>query len=98
MIVVLLKILFIVAIVWLLLSAYSISTRKAYKRQLLADEIHFCDTKDGWRIGIYRFKSKKEGKSEPVLLVHGLTSNPYIFDAFPDLSLARFLACGPSYP
>ncbi len=53
--------------------------------------VHYCATRDGWKIALHRHEGKK--RRHPVLLVHGLASNFYNMD-FPikDFSLAKYLS------
>ncbi|MCA9562111.1 MAG: alpha/beta hydrolase [Myxococcales bacterium] len=51
-----------------------------------------AETRDGWRIALYRYKPERpRPKQSPVLLCHGLGSNRFDLDA-PNSSLAVYLA------
>lgn len=56
------------------------------------DETSYFMTKDGWRLAVHRYRSKRDEVTYPVVLCHGLDSNRYIFDLRPGPSLARYLA------
>ncbi len=63
-----------------------------------ADELHFAETDDGWRLALYRYLPGEavEGLQpvpgrEPVILCHGLSSNHYSLDFDEHNSLARYL-------
>jgi len=43
-----------------------------------ADEIHRVRTEDGWRITLYRFKSKTDS-NEPVFFSHGISGSQFCF-------------------
>jgi pimeloyl-ACP methyl ester carboxylesterase len=58
-----------------------------------ADELQFAETDDGWQIALYRYLPHEpfQGRREPVILCHGLSSNHYSMDFDEGNSLARYL-------
>lgn len=73
-------------------SIYTLAIRKLMPRKVRADEIHFADTKDGWRIRLCRYLPKgDEASREPVLVVHGANANQWNMTAPADESLVDLL-------
>jgi pimeloyl-ACP methyl ester carboxylesterase len=56
------------------------------------DERHTARTADGWNIGLYRYRPRRERVGIPVVMGHGLCGTRMIFDVHPDYSMARALA------
>lgn len=52
----------------------------------------FAETKDGWRIALYRYAAIGDRKSVPVVAGHGFAGSRLIWDLTHETSLARFLA------
>ena len=74
-----------------------IATPLIFVRQYLsdrkADEIHFVDCTDGWKIALHRYLPRVEEKELlPVILCHGLGANHFNFDIDDGHSLAVELA------
>jgi pimeloyl-ACP methyl ester carboxylesterase len=59
-----------------------------------ADEHHFAETPDGWRLALYRYLPSPgtgDGRPQPVVLCHGMLSNRFAVDLDEEHSLARYL-------
>ncbi len=57
-----------------------------------ANEQHFTETKDGWKLALHRYKPEQLSvEKEPVLLVHGFASNRFTWSLASDRSFATFL-------
>jgi polyhydroxyalkanoate synthase subunit PhaC len=68
---------------------------KAYYRfETSHDEIHFIQTRDGWRLALSRYlPHKRPDKNRlPILLCPGLSSTRFTFDLGESFSLARHLS------
>jgi predicted alpha/beta hydrolase len=59
---------------------------------VLADELHFVRTPDGWRLALHRHVSRSGEPGPPVILCPGYACNRHFIDWDEDYSLARFLA------
>ncbi len=58
-------------------------------------ERYAARTRDGWNLGLHRYRPAGAPKPVPVLCSHGMAGTRLIFDLHPSYSLARFLAgCG----
>jgi pimeloyl-ACP methyl ester carboxylesterase len=57
-----------------------------------ADEVHFVETPDGWRLALHRHRPRGEGPRTPVVLCSGFSCNRHFIDYDEQYSLARFLA------
>ncbi|MBF0509134.1 MAG: alpha/beta hydrolase [Deltaproteobacteria bacterium] len=58
-----------------------------------ADEVHYVDVADDYRLAVHRFRPRNpvQGR-EPLFLCHGLSANRFYFDFNPVCSLARYAA------
>ena len=57
-----------------------------------AEQVHFCQTEDGWKLALHRYLPKKQIYKEPLFLCHGMGANRHNYDMGPGRSLARSLA------
>lgn len=48
-------------------------------------------TRDGWRLALYRYPTRRAAHRTPVLLCHGMSSNRWNMDGPGRISMARFL-------
>lgn len=71
-------------------AAYYQFILRALHIELRAREIHTIQTRDGWRIRLFRYR-KGGSSGEPVLLVHGYTSNHWNLTLPQGESLADYL-------
>lgn len=51
-----------------------------------------ANTRDGWRLALYRYATARGAHRTPVLLCHGMSSNRWNMDGPGRLSMARYLA------
>lgn len=57
-----------------------------------ANEQHYTDTPDGWKLALHRYKPEQLSvEKEPVLLVHGFAANRFTWSLAGDRSFATFL-------
>ncbi len=84
---------FLVAVgaVALLIAGYFFSMRRLFELPLTGIELHPFYTADGWRIVLYRHR-RGDSNGEPVLLVHGYSSNHWNLTAPRGVSVADYLA------
>ncbi len=78
------------AVAALAFAAYYQFMLRALHIELRAREIHTIQTSDGWRIRLFRYR-KGGSSGEPVLLVHGYTSNHWNLTLPQGESLADYL-------
>lgn len=71
--------------------AYILSIRRLLELPLDGIELHPFNTADGWRILLYRHR-RGQSHGEPILLVHGYSSNHWNLTAPRGVSLADYLA------
>lgn len=60
-----------------------------------ANEVHYCDTEDGWRLALSRYVSPSAAKDTtraPIILCHGLGYNHHFWDLDSKIDFARTLA------
>ena len=71
-----------------------LAVRRCCRLPTPADELHFADTGDGWRLALYRYLPRPGaagGPPQPVVLCHGMLSNRFALDLDEERSLARYL-------
>ena len=87
--------------IWLLLGCLAVLLVGVYLRAVKGlieppeelDELHFADTRDGWRLALRRYRPRGVARSDtPVILCHGLGANAGDMDLSGEVSLARYLA------
>lgn len=54
--------------------------------------VYRTQTRDGWKLALYRYRTDPGAHRTPVLLCHGMTSNRWDMDGPGRISLARYLA------